>query len=77
MPDLTPDEELAEIQETNARFYRAVETQDLDAMEALWLHTGYVRCVHPGWCLLTGWESVRQSDPRIGWLRRASSRNGW
>ena len=30
-------------------------------MEALWLHTDYVRCVHPGWCLLTGWESIRQS----------------
>ena len=60
-PDLTPEDEVAEIQETNARFYRAVESQDLDAMEAVWLHADYVRCVHPGWCLLTGWESVRQS----------------
>lgn len=60
-PDLTPEDEVALIQETNARFYRAVESQDLDAMEAVWLHADYVRCVHPGWCLLTGWESVRQS----------------
>jgi hypothetical protein len=36
---MTPEEELAEIQETNARFYRALETRDLDAMEVLWLHT--------------------------------------
>jgi ketosteroid isomerase-like protein len=61
MSDLTPDEELAEIQETNARFYRALENRDLEAMEAIWLHTDYVRCVHPGWCLLSGWDTVRQS----------------
>lgn len=60
-PEMTPEDEIAEIQETNARFYRAVETQDLEAMEALWLHADYVRCVHPGWCLLTGWDAVRQS----------------
>ena len=59
MPGLTPEDELAEIQETNARFYRALESRDLNAMDAIWLHTAYVRCVHPGWCLLTGWASVR------------------
>jgi ketosteroid isomerase-like protein len=61
MPELTPDEEAAEVEETNARFYRAVESRDFDAMEALWLHADYVRCVHPGWCLLSGWDAVRQS----------------
>jgi len=61
MSELTPEDESAEVQETNARFYRALEARDLEAMEALWLHADYVRCVHPGWCLLTGWEPVRQS----------------
>jgi ketosteroid isomerase-like protein len=61
MPELTPADESAEVEETNARFYRALEARDLEAMEALWLHADYVRCVHPGWCLLTGWEPVRQS----------------
>ena len=61
MPELTPDEEQTEIQETNARFYRAIESQDLEAMDAVWRHADYVRCVHPGWGLLTGWETVRQS----------------
>ena len=61
MPDLTPEEELGEIQETNERFYRALESRDLEAMEAIWLHADYVRCVHPGWGLLSGWDSVRQS----------------
>ena len=34
MPEVTPDEEATEIEETNARFYRAVESRDLDAMDA-------------------------------------------
>ena len=58
---MTPEDESAEVQETNTRFYRALEARDLEAMEALWLHADYVRCVHPGWCLLTGWVPVRQS----------------
>ena len=61
MPELTPEEEAAEIEETNARFYRAVESRNLDAMDAVWLHADYVRCVHPGWALLSGWGTVRQS----------------
>jgi ketosteroid isomerase-like protein len=61
MPGLTPEDEAAEIQETNERFYRAVETRDLDAMDAVWLHADHVRCVHPGWGLLSGWDTVRQS----------------
>ena len=61
MPELTPDEEAIEIGETNARFYRAVESRDLAAMDAVWLPADYVRCIHPGWGLLSGWHAVRQS----------------
>ena len=53
---MTPEEELAEIQETSARFYRAVESRDLDAIEAFWLHTDYVRCGGApagAWCSTT------------------------
>lgn len=49
----------------NERFYRALEAADLAAMEALWLHTNWVKCVHPGWDLLIGWEAVRQSWAQI------------
>jgi ketosteroid isomerase-like protein len=47
--------------EANARFYRVFESQDLGRMEAIWSHGDHVRCVHPGWCLLAGWEAVRTS----------------
>jgi len=60
MAELTPDEEATEIEQTNVRFYRAVESRDLDAMDAVWLHADYVRCIHPGWGLLSGWDPVRQ-----------------
>ena len=47
--------------EANARFYRVFESQDLARMDAIWSHGDHVRCVHPGWCLLAGWEAIRGS----------------
>ncbi len=58
---MTPDDETAEVEEANARFYRAFENLDLTEMDVIWAHTDYVRCIHPGWGLLSGWEAVRQS----------------
>ncbi|HWQ34250.1 MAG TPA: nuclear transport factor 2 family protein [Blastocatellia bacterium] len=57
--------EMAAVEEVNDRFYRALEACELTAMEALWLHTEWVRCVHPGWELLVGWNQVRESWARI------------
>jgi ketosteroid isomerase-like protein len=53
--------DLEEVEQANARFYRAFETLDLGQMEAVWAHGEYVKCVHPGWPLLIGWEAVRSS----------------
>jgi hypothetical protein len=57
----------------NAAFYRAIETLDLGAMDALWVHEPWVRCVHPGWEVLAGWDVVRSSWEKIfantNWLR--------
>ena len=53
--------DLEEVEQANARFYRAFETLDLGQMEAVWAHGEYVKCVHPGWQLLVGWEAVRSS----------------
>ena len=61
MPAMNPDDERAEVEEANARFYRVFETLDLRQMEEIWAHGDHVRCVHPGWGLLVGWEAVRDS----------------
>ena len=49
----------------NDAFYRALEKLDLAAMDALWLHEAWVRCVHPGWDALVGWPGVRRSFEQI------------
>ena len=49
------------IKEANARFYEALSSQNLEAMDAVWMHEPWARCVHPGWQILKGWESIRQS----------------
>jgi ketosteroid isomerase-like protein len=65
--------EIPALQVANETFYKALEELDLGAMERLWLHEGWVRCIHPGWDALVGWESVRQSWQQIfantRWIR--------
>jgi ketosteroid isomerase-like protein len=61
MSGLTPDDDPAEVEEANAGFYRAFESLDLARMEEVWSHSDHVRCIHPGWCLLSGWPAVRES----------------
>lgn len=53
--------EVEAVEQANERFYRALENADLDEMSAVWLHADWVKCVHPGWDLLIGWERVRAS----------------
>jgi ketosteroid isomerase-like protein len=55
------DDDIAEVEEANARFYRAFEGLDLQEMEAVWARGEHVKCIHPGWGLLVGWEAVRAS----------------
>ena len=50
-----------EVAEANAHFYRAFETLDPSEMDGVWSHGDHVKCVHPGWPLLIGWDAVRQS----------------
>ena len=47
--------------EANGSFYEAFEALDLAAMDGVWAHGDDVKCVHPGWPLLTGWAAVRES----------------
>jgi ketosteroid isomerase-like protein len=61
------------LREANAAFYRAVEELSLADMDRLWLHEPWVRCIHPGWDLLVGWDRIRQSWEQIfsgtSWIR--------
>jgi ketosteroid isomerase-like protein len=52
---------VSDLEEANARFYRAFETLDIAEMDGVWAHGTHVTCVHPGWPLLVGWEAVRTS----------------
>jgi ketosteroid isomerase-like protein len=65
--------EVDDLRAANERFYRALEELDLAEMDQLWLHEPWVRCIHPGWDVLVGWERVRVSLEQIfastGWMR--------
>ena len=52
---------MSDLAEANEKFYRAFEALDIAAMDAIWMHAEYVKCVHPGWPLITGWDAVRES----------------
>ena len=54
-----------EVADANASFYRAFEALDAEAMATVWTHGDHVKCVHPGWPLLTGWNAVRTSWENI------------
>lgn len=45
----------------NARFYEAFESTNLDVFDEVWSHQPYVKCIHPGWPVQTGWTAVRAS----------------
>ena len=54
-----------EVLEVNRRFYQALTDLDLSAMASVWLEESWVRCVHPGWPMLSGWDDVMESWKRI------------
>ena len=54
-----------DVLEANRRFYQALSDLDLDAMASVWLEEPWVRCVHPGWPMLSGWDDVMESWKRI------------
>jgi ketosteroid isomerase-like protein len=49
----------------NRTFYSALHALDLPLMEEVWLHEDWVKCLHPGWELLMGWDEVRGSWEEI------------
>jgi len=63
------------LQQANEAFYAAIDALDLEAMDRVWLHEDWVRCIHPGWEAIVGWPLVRRSWERIfgntAWMRVA------
>ena len=60
---MTREEE--NVLDANEKFYRALQDLNVEAMEAVWLPADWVRCIHPGWEALEGWEAVRESWQQI------------
>jgi ketosteroid isomerase-like protein len=60
---LLVDEE--EVSNANRKFYAALHALDLSLMAQAWAHEDWVKCLHPGWDLLVGWEEVRESWEKI------------
>jgi ketosteroid isomerase-like protein len=58
-------EERVRVLEANRRFYEALTQMNEPAMHDVWLHEEWVRCVHPGWPQVEGWDAVRQSFAQI------------
>jgi ketosteroid isomerase-like protein len=61
------------VRQANDRFYRALEAQDLEAMEEAWIHAPFAHCVHPQSDVFVGWEAVRASWVKVfaatRWMR--------
>jgi ketosteroid isomerase-like protein len=61
------------VRRLNERFYHALESLDLEAMEEVWTHDHGVACVHPGWDIVVGWDGVRHTFEQIfastTWMR--------
>lgn len=49
------------VRSLNRAFYEAFESDDFDAISAIWEHSDRVQCVHPGWSILRGWSEVGAS----------------
>ena len=56
-----PEAEEEKVLAANLAFYEAMRSLDIARMEAVWLQEDWVRCLHPGWELLLGWEEVQRS----------------
>jgi len=54
-----------EVLAANQVFYQALESLDLARMAPAWWHEDWVRCLHPGWDLISGWEDVQESWANI------------
>lgn len=66
-------ESRAELLGANSSFYESLETFDLARMKELWFRGEGVRCIHPGWEAIHGYDAVIESWDQVfrntGWMR--------
>jgi ketosteroid isomerase-like protein len=55
------DPEAEAVREANLAFYQAFASPELAQMCEVWERSDAIRCVHPGWPLLKGWDAVMRS----------------
>lgn len=58
-------EKIKEVVEANESFYVAMRIGDFDRMKEIWINDDSVKCVHPGWPMLHGWQAVSESWKNI------------
>ncbi len=49
----------------NEQFYQAFNSRDLDLMKRVWHEDASVACIHPGWEVLRGFDSIIKSWANI------------
>lgn len=57
--------EREQVNQANQDFYQAIRERDLERMMGLWVNGEEAKCVHPGWPMLYGWDSVNESWKNI------------
>ncbi|MEX2431049.1 MAG: nuclear transport factor 2 family protein [Dehalococcoidia bacterium] len=62
---MTNRDEIEAIKLANLGFYQAFESLDTAQMAEVWMQDESVKCVHPGWPVLHGWDLVGESWRRI------------
>jgi ketosteroid isomerase-like protein len=45
----------------NERFYEAFAALDFKKMQCIWHSAPYVKCLHPGWHIISGFDEVMES----------------
>ena len=51
--------------EANQNFYNAFNKNDIELMIGIWLNDSASQCIHPGWNVLSGFESIMISWQKI------------
>jgi len=59
------EKQRVELLKANENFYQAIKTGDIGQMDNIWIKDEDIKCVHPGWPMLYGWEAVRESWENI------------